>query len=312
MHTKKARRIALVLTIGAIVAAAVPAVSASRPGRIKHTSLTAGQAISGVVPIEWNWKSGTKVNSADTVNIFISTDGANWTRIAKRVPIRNGRFDWNTDPENGAYPDFAYAVQLKVFKKPVRDIVSPVYVDNKAPMVAIIEPSDRQVIVDKLSPEYAVVAGQARLRALAFDGFTGVAEIGWYLDDAEEPFATEADFVHDFNDTIGPHTLTFKATDFAGNSNSDSIEILALPFPSGLSEGEAPELPDTGEEPTLPDPGDEQELPELPDPGDEQELPELPDPDEEPTLPDPDSDLPALPGGTPDDIGELPDVTPSP
>ncbi len=301
MRTKKARRIALVLTIGAIVAAAVPAISASGPGRIKHTSLTAGQAVGGIVPIEWNWKSGTEVNSADTVNVFVSTDGTNWTRIAKRVPIRNGRFDWDT----GGVSDFAYAVQLKVVREPVRDIVSPIYVDNKAPMVAIMEPSNRQVIVDNLSPEYAVVAGQARLRALALDGFTGVAEIGWYLDDAEEPFATEADFVHDFSDTIGPHTLTFKATDFAGNSNTDRIEILALPFPSGLSEGETPELPDTGEEPTLPDPGDEQELP---DPGDDPELPELPDPGDEP---DPDlGEMPALPG-TPE-TGELPDVIPSP
>ena len=292
------------IAMAAVLAVAMPALSATKIGSITLTSLEPGQITGDVVPVEWDWTRGSEVTSTDKVKVLVSTTGLSWTRISSAIPIRHGRFDWDTT----GIPQGAFAVKLKVVKEPVQDIVSPIYIDNTAPTVSILSPSQDQVIVDDASPvPFAIVAGVATLRADARDAFSGVANVLWYLDydpeaDEQEPIAEGATTSYDFSGaTPGEHGLTAVALDFAGNSaESTSVSLLTLPG-TGLA-ADPGVIPD--EEPTLPTlPGDE-----------EPTLPTLPGGDEEPTLPDPlaevcaiDSTLPFC-GGSPPETPPLPPI----
>lgn len=264
------KKIALGGLVVAVVLVAVPAFSATRPGSVTITSLAANQPAGGIVKVEWTFRSGTEVDSLDLVNAFVTSNGLTWTKIADRLPIRQGAFDWDTS----SLTDGAYAVKLKVYKEPISTIVSPVFVDNAAPVVDIVRPAPNQLIVDDAGPEYAVVAGVATLQAVAEDALTGVASVTWFVDDEE--IVPDAGNKYDFGAAPGPHTLKAVATDYAGNSSEDVVAILALPGPSTVAGGELPIDPD--QDPTTLIPSD---LPVDPDQDPTTLLPV--DPDQDPT-----------------------------
>ena len=299
------RRAATALALATIALAAVPALSASIKGGISHDSLTPAEAVAGVVDLDWTWTGGTKVNSQDAVNVTVSTDGTSWSPIARRLPIRDGHYAWDTT----AVPDGSYYVRYRVAGHWIFSDAVLVTVDNTAPLVRITRPTTDQIIVDDTTPGFAIVAGNATLEARALDVTTGVTDVTWLL--GEEQIASGDSATYNFSANPGPHTLTAVATDGAGNTASHSIEILALAGPSAAVEGapeipegefppeggEEPELPDLGETPGLPDLGEEPTLPTLPEDGGDPDPDPDPTPTPSPTLPDPGSEpeLPEIP-----------------
>jgi hypothetical protein len=110
--------------------------------------------------------------------------------------------------------------------------------------------------------------------------------VKWYLGDEEIASGSSASY--NFSTAPGPHVLKAVAFDAAGNSSEDSMDIIALPGPSGL--GTAPEVPEGPEVPTVPQP----------------------DPSSEPTLPSPDaSTLPTVPSPDPSTLPSVPTPNPS-
>lgn len=311
MH-RKARWIAWAMGIMVVLAVAVPAAAKAFRGSIEHASLLAGQSVAGTIPVEWSWNSGSRVDSSDQVNLYVGAPGAwNWVSM---TPIRQGLAEFDTTQ----LEDGTYSFLVKVAYEPARSIVGPVVVDNTSPEVMITQPSQGQVIIDDQTPDVAIVAGKATLKASSLDNLSGVADITWLL--GEEEIGVGAVAEYDFSQVPGQHTLTAIATDGAGNQGSHSMQIVALPGPSAAIDGnqlpEPPEGDPTEGLPGAPNPDDLPDAPEAPSPDDLPGLPDLPEAPNPDDLPDPTEDLPdapeAPPAPDPGSAPNVPDVLPTP
>lgn len=300
MRTNRAKKLGYALMVTALLVIGGPAFSATSAGSIKITSPVASSAIGGSVAVDWTWRSGTNLKSTSTIDVYLTNNGLTWTKIASRIPVRDGGISWNAS----TLPDAPYALRAKVTGQSIRSTVSPLYVDNTKPIINITRPAQGQVVVNDETPAAAVIVGAATLVADARDAFTGVDSVRWLLDD--EQIGEGASFKHDFSLTPGQHVLKAVATDRAGNAAEDAIDVIVLPGPTATGALPVPSVlpselpsPDPSQVPS-PDPSQVPSVPEVPDTGDEPEVPN-PAPSDDPGEP-----------GTPDPTTLVPTALPTP
>jgi hypothetical protein len=296
------------------LAPAVPGLTASSLGKISLQDPITQSAYADVVPIAWNWQSGSKVTSGSAVYFQASPDGYRWFPIKTGVPIRSGETDWDTT----GWPEGFYSVRGVVHRTLIMDVVDPIVVDRTAPGVRITKPSEGDVWVEDTIRVYGTaVVGTTTLEADTHDYGTGVETLVWTLNGEE--IGRGSPYTYNFSLNPGRHTLTATATDHAGNESSHSILLIAGPGPSLVAE-DLPEVPEAPEPPEGPgEPGEPGELPEAPDPSGylPEEDPTVPDPTvPEPTVPEPPSggeEPPSLPstGEEPPSAPPLPDGIPT-
>ncbi|MCH7664281.1 MAG: hypothetical protein IH859_10505 [Chloroflexi bacterium] len=129
----------------------------------------------------------------------VGTDGTS--------PVTNGRLAvWDTGDANGLF-----AIQLLVVytDQSVQTTTIQVTVDNQAPEVSILFPSEGQVFE---FPEERAVTFQIQ----ASDNL-GIARIEFLVDDELISTLTQAPFVAPWLAPLGPHTLRVVVYDLAGN-----------------------------------------------------------------------------------------------
>lgn len=264
------------------LAPAIPALTASSSlGQIVLEDPVTQTAYSDTVPIAWGWQGGSRVSSASKLYFQASPDGYRWFPIKTSVPIRDGQSEWDTT----GWPEGVYSVRGVVHRTLVKDVVGPIVIDRTDPGVRITKPSEGDIwIEDTLRLYGTAVVGTTTLEASTYDFGTGVDTLVWSLNDEEIGRGTP--YTYNFSMNPGRHTLTATATDFAGNTASHSILVIAGPGPSLVAQDlpEVPEVPEgPGEPPTVPDPTTliPEDVPGAPDPS------EVPAPDPS-TVPAPD------------------------
>jgi hypothetical protein len=287
MRIPNARRLVCGIVIAGLALAAAPAVAASRPGSIAMTGPTAGSAVSGTATIDWVWRTGKQVRSTSYVDVAYSNNAwFTYGRIARRVSIRGGGFEWDTS----TWPDGMYWLRVFVLGTKIASNVGPVMVDNTAPSVEITSPATQTLQVEDRVVDYTNAFGVTKLSATVGDGGSGVSDVVWYVDDVEvAQHGAESTF--DFG-TVDPgtHQLSVVARDIAGNQTTKAMSVFAAPFPAA---GEAVK-PSTGPLPVqtvspTPMPSDTPS----PDPSSLPTLPASPTPPAVPATP------PAVPGPLP-------------
>jgi hypothetical protein len=284
------KKLALTVALAvAIVGGAAVAMAGTSPGTI---SLRAQNAVKDTATIDWTWRAGSSVRSTSKVDI-LKLEGSTWRALATGIAITRGTYSWDTSVAR----DGAYTLRAVIQRTSVRSGTLPVMVDNTDPTVHIVKPSAGGVIVDdEQKASAAIVAGMSSLVADANDYGSGIASVEWTLDDTTEipgGATTEYDF-----STVkpGPHTLAVTATDAAGNTSSDSVQIVALPGPS-VASGVTPEPSDVPVDPSNPPtvPVDPNNPPSLPvNPSNPPTVPSAP-PVTPPAVPAPPVTPPAVP-----------------
>ncbi len=303
MNRNKIRLVAASAAMMLTAILAVPGFTATSPGSI--TLQVPDSFASDTLRVAWTYRTGTAITNNSLVDVLASSNAASWSPIAIRVPIRALGYNWNI----GNWSDAVYAVRLRISGTATYSAVDYAYVDNTDPSVEITRPSRNEITLDDepLAALDAVVAGRTTLKANASDALAGIASVVWKLDG--NAIASGATSVYDFTASPGRHELSVVATDFAGNSASASISVIAVP-----GESAAGNLPDPGELVPNPDPSlipspDPTAIPS-PDPTALPTIPPIPSPD--PTaVPSPDPT--AVPSPSPDpSTVPLPTLTPLP
>ncbi|HVL32125.1 MAG TPA: Ig-like domain-containing protein, partial [Actinomycetota bacterium] len=233
MNINRTRGILAAAVVASLVlpGAAFNAIAARRTtayaGSVTVHSPVKGEMIRRATTVEWSWRAGTYVKSTSRVDILAS-DGYQWYPVAISVPIRDGRFDWDTS----AWPDEDYVVRVQVQRTTIRGTSAAFYIDNTAPSARISRPSQGEVLIENDTRIFfASVVGTARLEADVRDNLTGVKKVRWLLDG--EQIGVGNPYTHNFSLTPGRHELTAISTDGAGNDSAPStIVILCLPGPS--------------------------------------------------------------------------------
>jgi hypothetical protein len=261
MNRSKIRMIAAAAALTLTAILAVPGFSATSPGSI---SLKVPDSFSrDSVAMTWTYKAGTLITNNSQVDVLTSSNGATWSPLALRVPIRNLGYNWNISNWN----DAVYAVRLRIAGTSTYSATDYAYVDHTNPNIEITHPSRNDITVDDASVATldAVVAGRTTLKANANDALSGVETVVWELDG--NPIATGGTAVYDFTASPGRHELAAVASDFAGNTASASITVVALPGSAAATPpGDTPDPNDlipTPDPTTIPSP-DPSTLPTLP------------------------------------------------
>ncbi len=201
------------------------------PPSIKLVYPLEGENVSGIVTIKWNATDNHYPKNTLKVTLKYSSDGGKlWHLIAKNQE-NDGEYKWNTtDLIDGK----TYRVMVKVNDSKNNEgsnISGAFTVDNTAPSIALKKPQinyfylfDREVM-PILRPK-AVVVGRITVTANATDTLSGVDKVEFFIDGVSEYIDTVEPYEWEWDETaFFLHTLKVVATDEAGNTVTDEIEV---------------------------------------------------------------------------------------
>jgi membrane peptidoglycan carboxypeptidase len=128
-------------------------------------------------------------------------------------PITNRTLaEWDTSGLNGLY-----AIQLQVVddNQVVQTAVIQVTIDNQAPSVQVLHPTEGQIF---LYPDERMITFQAQVT----DNL-GIEKVEFYVDDQLISNRSDPPYAAPWTGTTGEHELTIRATDQAGNQTETTV-----------------------------------------------------------------------------------------
>ena len=200
------------------------------PPTVKLIYPLGGENISGTVKIKWNATDNYKSKNSLKVTLKYSSDGGNlWHLIAKNQE-NDGEYKWNTtDLEDGS--NYRIMVKVNDSKNEGSNISGIFTIDNTPPSVSLQKPKTNYLYLfnREIMPilrHKAVIIGKITITANANDTLSGIDKVEFFVDNVSKHIDTKKPYEWEWDETIFfCHTLKVVATDKAGNTAKDEIDI---------------------------------------------------------------------------------------
>ncbi len=200
------------------------------PPTVKLIYPLGGENISGTVKIKWNATDNYKSKNSLKVTLRYSSDGGNlWHLIAKNQE-NDGEYKWNTtDLEDGS--NYRIMVKVNDSKNEGSNVSGIFTIDNTPPSVSLQKPKTNYLYLfnREIMPilrHKAVIIGKITITANANDTLSGIDKVEFFVDNVSKHIDTKKPYEWEWDETIFfCHTLKVVATDKAGNTAKDEIDI---------------------------------------------------------------------------------------
>jgi hypothetical protein len=193
-----------------------------------------GEIFSDTLVIEWD--AGDNITAVGTIKIDIQyspDNGTTWHTIVTAFS-NTGRYDYTIKTWDDGK---RYRLRINATDEAGntgRDLSDDVFmVDTTPPTVEILDPEESYLyILDRIKlPTIfgrTIVLGEVTVDIQAHDERFGVDRVNLLVDNTLKDVFWEQPYEWLWDDSLGIHTLEAKAYDIAGNTASDTIEVIII------------------------------------------------------------------------------------